>query len=126
MASKNKNNVIAINNNPKYNQTKIKNDFVKSFSTGTLGYTEIEGGNMRNDYITRPEFVEHQKHMDTRFNAIENKVDNLEKSLGKDIESAMKDIKEEINNEKVTTNRFWIGVSIPAIISIIGIIIQFF
>ncbi|PTK25054.1 hypothetical protein BUZ54_07755 [Staphylococcus hominis] len=81
---------------------------------------------MRNDYITRPEFVEHQKHMDTRFNAIENKVDNLEKSLGKDIKSAMKDIKEEINNEKVTTNRFWIGVSIPAIISIIGIIIQLF
>ncbi|MCE4976543.1 hypothetical protein KJC25_11100 [Staphylococcus hominis] len=64
--------------------------------------------------------------MDTRFNAIENKVDNLEKSLGKDIKSAMKDIKEEINNEKVTTNRFWIGVSIPAIISIIGIIIQLF
>lgn len=126
MASKNKSNVIAINNNPKYIQTKIKNDFTETFSTGTLGYSEIEGDNMRNDYITRPEFVEHQKHMDTRFNAIEKQIDNLEKSIGKDIKVAINGIKEEINKEKVTTKRFWIGVSIPAIISIIGIIVQFF
>ncbi|WP_432756024.1 hypothetical protein WKW44_07045 [Staphylococcus saprophyticus] len=76
------------------------------------------------DYITRPEFEQHQKHMDTRFDAIEAKINLNNQILSKDIKEAVSSLKEEINDKKITTNRFWIGISIPAIISIIGILIS--
>ncbi|MFQ3801662.1 hypothetical protein [Staphylococcus xylosus] len=82
------------------------------------------GDFMSMDYITRPEFEQHQKHMDTRFDAIEAKINLNNQILSKDIKEAVSSLKEEINDKKITTNRFWIGISIPAIISIIGILIS--
>ena len=81
---------------------------------------------MSNEYITRPEFVQHQQHMDTRCDAIEDKMNLNNEILSKEIKEAVSSLKEEINDKKITTNRFWIGISIPAIISIIGIIISIF
>jgi len=72
------------------------------------------GGNM-NNYITRPEFEEHQRHLDSRFNGI-----------SKDIEIAKREIKDEIKEEKVTTRNFWIGISIPSILSAVSILLSVF
>ncbi|MDK9870693.1 MAG: hypothetical protein L0L09_13860 [Staphylococcus equorum] len=111
------NKVYEINNHPNYK--KYGGDSTRSYtsnqSTGTLGFQEVEVGNMSMDYITRPEFEQHQKHMDSRF-------DNVELKINK----AVTDLKEEISKEKVTTKRFWIGISVPAIISIVGVCIQLF
>ncbi|WP_197272601.1 hypothetical protein [Staphylococcus sp. EGD-HP3] len=84
------------------------------------------GDIMNNDYISRPEFELHQKHMDTRFDAIEDKMNLNNEILSKEIKEAVSSLKEEINDKKITTNRFWIGISIPALISVIGIIISIF
>ncbi|QHW38355.1 hypothetical protein GZH82_04375 [Staphylococcus ursi] len=60
------------------------------------------------DYITRPECEQHQKHMDSRFDNVELRIDN-----------AVKNLKEEINLEKVTSKRFWIGISVVLLICIV-------
>lgn len=107
----------------------------KIFVTDTFRYDKRKkvasgdyyGGDvMSNDYITRPEFELHQKHMDTRFDAIEDKMNLNKEILSKEIKEAVSIVKEEINDKKITTNRFLIGISIPAIISIIGILISIF
>lgn len=72
---------------------------------------------MNNDYVTRPEFKLHQKHMDTKLNM-------LEKSLKSEIKTAISELKNEINDNKVTTTRFWIGISIPAIIGIVSLVVS--
>jgi hypothetical protein len=43
--------------------------------------------------------------------------------LRKDIELAVKELKHEINDEKLTSNRFWIGITVSTVVSVIGIII---
>ena len=122
------NNLYKINSHPKYRSYGGGNTrtYTSNKSTGTLGFQEVEVGNMSTDYITRPEFEQHQKHMDTRFDAIEDKVDLNKQILSKEIKEAVSSLKEEINNKKITTNRFWIGISVPTIMSIIGILINFF
>ncbi|KTT58900.1 hypothetical protein [Staphylococcus epidermidis] len=124
MTSKNKSNLIAINDSPKYQKTKIKNDFKNFFSTGTIGYSEIEGDGMNTNYITRPEFEQHEKHMDYRFDNVEGKIDDLKDEFCKDIKAAKNEIKLNINKEKVTTKRFWIGITIPAVISSASLLVS--
>lgn len=112
-------NTYPINNHPKFTDKKEINSlprYYNSYNIRSVGNTLIsEVDTMSLDYITRPEFEQHQKHMDTRFDNVELKIDNAVKSL-----------KGEINLEKVTSKRFWIGVSIPAIISLISIVINLF
>ncbi|NHM75429.1 hypothetical protein G8Y85_08475 [Staphylococcus sp. 11007852] len=67
------------------------------------------------DYITRPEFEQFEKRLDSKFENIELSIDN-----------AVKNLREEIKHEKVTTKRFWIGITIPAVISVIGILVNIF
>lgn len=124
MTSKNKSNIIAINNDPRYKKTKIKNDFRKMFSTGTIGYSEIEGDGMNTNYITRPEFEKHEKHMDYRFDNVEGKIDDLKGKVNEDIKAAKNEIKLDINKEKLTTKRFWVGITIPALISTGSLIVS--
>lgn len=121
-------NVYKINSHPKFRTYGINTSstFKSNNSTGTLGFKEVEVDSMNTDYITRPEFEQHQKHMDTRFDALEDKIELNNQILSKDIKEAVSKLKEEINDKKLTTNRFWLGISIPAIISIIGIIISIF
>lgn len=104
-----------INNNPIENSVKIFDRIVVNGS----GYMSV-------DFITRPEFKEHQKHMDARFDGIENKIELNNQIISKNINEAVSNLKEEISDKKLTTNRFWIGISIPAIISIVGILISIF
>ncbi|ERF48755.1 hypothetical protein N039_12385 [Staphylococcus sp. EGD-HP3] len=112
-----------------------RNKHGKMFMTNNFRYDKKKrvasgdyyGGDiMNNDYISRPEFELHQKHMDTRFDAIEDKMNLNNEILSKEIKEAVSSLKEEINDKKITTNRFWIGISIPALISVIGIIISIF
>lgn len=81
---------------------------------------------MSTDYITRPEFEEHKKHMDSRFDGIDQKINSTKEVISKDIKNAVSELKIEINDKKVTSKRFWIGISVPAIISIVGVVLQFF
>lgn len=67
------------------------------------------------DYITRPEFNEHKAHLDTRFENVQHQ-----------IKEAVSDLKDEIKDRKIPSIKFWVGISVPAVISIIGILIQIF
>ncbi|WP_241961304.1 hypothetical protein, partial [Staphylococcus gallinarum] len=87
---------------------------------------KVEVGNMSMDYITRPEFEEHKKHLDTRFDNLEDRIESNKVILSKDINVAVSNLKDEIAKDKVTTKRFWIGIAIPALISIAGVIVSIF
>ncbi|WP_426458391.1 hypothetical protein [Staphylococcus nepalensis] len=103
-------------------EDKFRYDRRKKVASG-----DYYGGDiMNNDYLIKSAFEQHEKHMNTKFEAIEEKIDLNNKILSKDIKEAVSSLKEEINDKKITTNRFWIGISIPAIISIIGILISVF
>lgn len=103
-------------------EDKFRYDRRKKVASG-----DYYGGDiMNNDYLIKSAFEQHEKHMNTRFEAIEEKIDLNNKILSQDIKEAVSSLKEEINDKKITTNRFWIGISIPAIISIIGILISVF
>ncbi|MCG2148485.1 hypothetical protein K4P71_09855 [Staphylococcus epidermidis] len=79
---------------------------------------------MNTNYITRPEFEQHEKHMDYRFDNVEGKIDDLKDEFCKDIKAAKNEIKLNINKEKVTTKRFWIGITIPAVISSASLLVS--
>lgn len=117
--------VLHINDKPRYKNYSVapKRTFTKNESTGNLAFQEVEVGNMSYEYITRQEFEEHKKHLDSKFEGINNQIDSTEESLKKDIQIAVKDIKEEINKEKITTKRFWLGLSVPAVLSAISIVV---
>lgn len=121
-------NIYVINNHPKYKQYGYNSTrmYTLNKQTGTLGFQEVEVDSMSTDYITRPEFEEHKKHMDTRFDGIDQKIDSTKEVISKDIKNAVSELKIEINDKKVTSKRFWIGISVPAIISIVGVVLQFF
>ncbi|HEA4273861.1 TPA: hypothetical protein QHD34_001866 [Staphylococcus aureus] len=123
-----KSNVLQINTNPRYKNYSINSNssYTKNKSTGTLGFQKVEGGNMSYEYITRPEFEEHKRHLDTRFDKVEDSIKKSQISLSKDIELAIKNLKDEINDKKLTSHRFWIGIAAPTVVSIIGIIIGVF
>lgn len=105
-----------------FEENKFRYDRRKKVASG-----DYYGGDiMNNDYLIKSAFEQHEKHMNTKFEAIEEKIDLNNKILSKDIKEAVSSLKEEINDKKITTNRFWIGISIPAIISIIGILISVF
>lgn len=122
---KNKNNIYEINKHPKYKKYGENHyrNYIKNRNTGTLGFQKVEVGNMNNDYITRPEFEEHQKHMDTRFDGINDKISLTKDVLSRDIKNAVSELKNEINDKKVTSKRFWIGISVPAILSLLSLIV---
>ncbi|MEB8093519.1 hypothetical protein [Mammaliicoccus lentus] len=39
------------------------------------------------------------------------------------IKNAVSELKNEINDKKVTSKRFWIGISVPAILSLLSLIV---
>ncbi|EHS70332.1 hypothetical protein IS125_2467 [Staphylococcus aureus subsp. aureus IS-125] len=45
---------------------------------------------MSYEYITRPEFEEHKRHLDTRFDKVEDSIKKSQISLSKDIDLAIK------------------------------------
>ncbi|WP_233652292.1 hypothetical protein [Staphylococcus hominis] len=119
-----KNNTISINDHLKYKETRITNNFSTSISSGTIGYIGSEGDGMNTNYITRPEFEKHEKHMDYRFDNVEEKINDLKGKVVGDINAAKNEIKLDINKEKLTTKRFWVGITIPALISMGSLIVS--
>ncbi|MGW7888591.1 hypothetical protein [Staphylococcus xylosus] len=81
------------------------------------------GDIMNNDYISRPEFELHQRHMDSRFDAIDEKLDLTKESISSEIKNAISELKVEINKDKVTESKFRTGIAIPSIISVVSIIV---
>ncbi len=113
-----------INTHPKFLKgTKINSvpNYSGSYAIRGNGNSLIsEVDTMSIDYIARPEFDQFEKRLDSKFENVELSIDNAVKSL-----------KEEIKHEKLTTKRFWVGISVPAIIglgslvvSIIGLFIK--
>lgn len=78
---------------------------------------------MNSEYITRREFQQHEINMNNRFDAINDKISLTKDVLSRDIKNAVFELKNEINNNKVTSKLFWIGISIPTILSIFSLII---
>lgn len=78
---------------------------------------------MNSEYITRPEFQQHEINMNNRFDAINDKISLTKDVLSGDIKNAVSELKNEINDNKVTSKRFWIGISIPTILSLLSMII---
>ncbi len=70
------------------------------------------GDIMNNNYVTQEQFSEHKAHMDTRFDTVQLQIKN-----------AVSELKNEINDNKVTSKRFWIGISVPAILSLLSLIV---
>lgn len=108
-----------INTHPKFSKgTRINSipNYTGSYEirgNGNLLISEVD--TMSIDYITRPEFEQFEKRLDSKFENVELSIDNAVKSL-----------KEEIKNEKLTTKRFWIGIAIPSVISIVSILVNIF
>ncbi|MCW8324007.1 hypothetical protein MBG44_10060 [Staphylococcus aureus] len=122
------NNIAKINNHPQYYKYSVGGSkfYTSNSIGGNLAFKDVEDGNMSYEYITRPEFEEHKSHLDTRFDKVELSIQKSQISLSKDIEVAIKNLKDEINDKKLTSNRFWIGIAVPTLVSIIGIIIGVF
>ncbi|UXU84829.1 hypothetical protein MUA77_05415 [Mammaliicoccus sciuri] len=78
---------------------------------------------MNSEYITRSEFQQHEINMNNRFDAINDKISLTKDVLSEDIKNAVSELKNEISNHKVTSKRFWIGISIPTILSLLSMII---
>ncbi|UXR29338.1 hypothetical protein MUA73_07930 [Staphylococcus simulans] len=78
------------------------------------------------DYITRPEFEEHKNHLDTRFDSIETKIKHESELLREKIDKSTYKLKEEIQKEKLTAKRFWIGITVPSVLTVLSIIATFF
>lgn len=117
--------VYKINSHPKFRTYGVNTSstFTNNTSTGTLGFKQVEGDSMYTDYITRPEFEQHQRHMDSRFDAIDEKLDLTKESISSEIKNAISELKVEINKDKVTESKFRIGIAIPSIISVVSIIV---
>lgn len=78
---------------------------------------------MNSEYITRREFQQHEINMNNRFDAINDKISLTKDVLSGEIKNAVSQLKNEINENKVTSKRFWIGISIPAILSLLSMIL---
>lgn len=79
---KNKN-IYKINSHPKFRTygINISSTFTSNKSTGTLGFKEVEVSNMSIEYITRPEFEQHEKNMNNRFDSLDNSNSSIEESV---------------------------------------------
>lgn len=78
---------------------------------------------MNSEYITRREFQQNEINMNNRFDAINDKISLTKDVLSGEIKNAVSELKNEINDNKVTSKRFWIGISIPTILSFLSMII---
>lgn len=96
------------------------------------------GDFMNNDYLIKSAFDQHEKHMNTKFEHVDNTIKTMDeniKSLREEVkhlpnsltthinltvDNKINDRIKEINDNKITKNRFWIGIAIPAILVIIG------
>lgn len=115
-------------------EDKFRYDRRKKVASG-----DYYGGDiMNNDYLIKSAFEQHEKHMDTKF----KNVDETIKTMDENIKSLKEEVKQlpnsltahinltaenkinekikEINDNKITKKRFWIGIAIPAILVIIG------
>lgn len=78
---------------------------------------------MNSEYITRTEFQQYVINMNNRFDEINDKIYLTKDVLLGEIKNAVSELKNEISDNKVTSKRFWIGISIPTILSLLSIII---
>lgn len=81
------------------------------------------GAFINSEYITRSEFQQHVINMNNRFDEINDKISLTKDVLSGEIKNAVSQLKNEINENKVTSKRFWIGISIPAILSLLSMIL---
>lgn len=93
-----KSNVLQINKNPRYKNYSINSNisYTKNKSTGTLGFKEVEVDGMSTDYITRPEFQQHEKNMNNRFDALDKSNNNISEN----VKEGKKELQEEIKTNK--------------------------
>lgn len=129
-------NIYEINSHPKYK--KYGGDTTRTYTstngTGTLGFQEVEVGDMSMDYITRPEFEQHEKNMNNRFDSLDNSNSRIEENVKegkKELKEAIRTNKSEILelvdnkieaniNKMKETQTKWFIVTILAILGLAG------
>lgn len=74
-------------------------------------YYDRGGGNMDN-YITRPEFEEYKRHLDTRFDGV-----------SKDITIAKNEVIDKIDTTRKSDKRWFIGLAWTTGITLLGVIV---
>lgn len=123
----NKSNIIKFDehNSGRYTRTpknKISKPFFSSHVQrsnyiGTAEYVSYDyydhngGGNMDN-YITRPEFEEYKRHLDTRFDGV-----------SKDITIAKNEVIDKIDTTRKSDKRWFVGLAWTTGITLLGVIV---
>lgn len=75
-------------------------------------YYNHNGGGGMDNYITRPEFEEHKRHLDTRFDGV-----------SKDIKLAKKEVIDKIEGTRKSDKRWFIGLAWTTGITLLGVIV---
>lgn len=74
-------------------------------------YFDGGGDDNMGNYITRPEFEEHKRHLDTRFDGI-----------SKDIEISKNEVIKTIESDRKADKRWFIGLTIGTGVALLGVI----
>lgn len=76
-----------------------------------MNFRDDGGGDMDN-YITRPEFEEHKRHLGSRFDGI-----------SKDIKIAKNEVTEKIEDTRKNDKRWFIGLTVGTGVTFLGVLV---
>ena len=99
---------------PSYNNSfSTKNDYhiSNAVNSNHTGFVNSGGGGNMDNYITRPEFEEHKRHLDSRF-------DNVQK----DIEIAKNSVISKIEETRKADKRWFISLAIGTGVTFLGVL----
>ncbi|TDM24305.1 hypothetical protein [Macrococcoides canis] len=123
--------VVPFNKSASYKKLNSNNDRKwAATSSNALSYVNVGEREMYDDFIRRPEFEEHKKHLDYRFDTLEGKIssfssnldkqsENLAKNIELKIDNNLKNLKIELNEQAKITRRWFVGT----IVAIVGAIV---
>ncbi len=101
-------------------------------SNNAYSYSSGGGGDMEN-YITRPEFEEHKRHLDSRFDGISKDItiakDQILSKIAQDKKEEDKERekdRKESEKERKSDRKWFIGLTVATSMSLLGIILQAF
>ncbi|QIH78322.1 hypothetical protein GTN30_06520 [Macrococcoides canis] len=124
--------VIPLNKRTNYSKIKSNNDRKwAATSSNTLSYVSVGEGEMYDDFIRRPEFEEHKKHINTRFDSVEEKLRIIDAKLDKlpsktELENILLKDKEVSRKESKNDKRQIITWLITITLGLLGLLAKVF
>lgn len=112
---------------PFFHSSTNKNSYVGAAAYVSYDYYNHNGGggNMDN-YITRPEFEEHKRHLDSRFDGIAKDIKLAKNEIIKNIEDDRKSEDKERAQERKSDRKWFVSLSVGTGIALLGLILQAF